>query len=135
MRIFEFFEFQKFFWIFCKSNRRISGQLSGGRARLPEESSVQSIAAPPLPIILPLGSIGGQKTFFYVLNQVFGETTNQQRTSGVRLSVANNYWTSSTNAGNTSNAWNVNFNNGNTNNNGKSNNNYVRCVRGKSIAA
>jgi hypothetical protein len=36
----------------------------------------------------------------------------------------------STNADYPDNAWNVNFNDGNVNNNDKSNNNYVRCVRG-----
>jgi hypothetical protein len=46
-----------------------------------------------------------------------------------RATQANNYWSSSTNAGNPTNAWNVNFNNGNVNNNNKSNNNYVRAVR------
>jgi len=40
------------------------------------------------------------------------------------------YWSSSPYAGNATNAWNVNFNNGNDNANNKSNNNYVRLVRG-----
>jgi len=40
------------------------------------------------------------------------------------------YWSASPYAGNASNAWNVNFNNGNDNANNKSNNNYVRLVRG-----
>jgi retron-type reverse transcriptase len=44
--------------------------------------------------------------------------------------VSSNYWSSTTNANNTDNAWNVNFNNGNDNWNNKSNNNYVRAVRG-----
>ena len=46
-------------------------------------------------------------------------------------SVANGYWSSSTTAGNTSGAWSVYFYNGSTYNNGKSNGNYVRCVRGQ----
>jgi len=44
--------------------------------------------------------------------------------------VSSNYCSSTTNANNTDNAWNVNFNNGNDNWNNKSNNNYVRAVRG-----
>jgi len=40
------------------------------------------------------------------------------------------YWSASPYAGNATNAWNVNFNNGNDNANNKSNNNYVRLVRG-----
>jgi hypothetical protein len=40
------------------------------------------------------------------------------------------YWSSSSYAANATNAWNVNFNNGNDNANNKSNNNYVRLVRG-----
>jgi hypothetical protein len=43
--------------------------------------------------------------------------------------IASYYWSSTTYANNSNNAWIVNFNNGNVNNN-KSNNNYVRCVRG-----
>jgi hypothetical protein len=42
--------------------------------------------------------------------------------------VANNYWSATTNATNPNNAWNVNFNDGNVNNN-KDNNNYVVAVR------
>jgi RNA-directed DNA polymerase len=44
--------------------------------------------------------------------------------------MSSNYWSSTTNANNSDNAWNVNFNNGNVNNNNKSNNLYVRAVRG-----
>jgi len=44
--------------------------------------------------------------------------------------VSSNYWSSTSNANNPTNAWNVNFNNGNVNNNDKSNNNFVRAVRG-----
>ena len=44
------------------------------------------------------------------------------------MTVANNYWSATTNATNPNNAWNVNFNNGNVNDN-KDNNNYVRAVR------
>ena len=40
------------------------------------------------------------------------------------------YWSATPYAGNATNAWNVNFNNGNDNANNKSNNNYVRLVRG-----
>jgi len=40
------------------------------------------------------------------------------------------YWSASPYAANATNAWNVNFNNGNDNANNKSNNNYVRLVRG-----
>lgn len=49
-----------------------------------------------------------------------------------RATQSNNYWSATTNAGNPNNAWNVNFNNGNVNANNKSNNNYVRAVRGGS---
>jgi hypothetical protein len=50
-----------------------------------------------------------------------------------RATVANNYWSSTTNANNPNNAWNVNFNNGNNNNwNNKNNTLYVRAVRGGS---
>ena len=42
---------------------------------------------------------------------------------------SNFYWSSTTYPANYSNAMNVNFNNGNANNNGKTNSNYVRCVR------
>ena len=45
------------------------------------------------------------------------------------MTVANNYWSATTNATNPNNAWNVNFNNGNVNDNNKNNNNYVRAVR------
>ena len=48
-----------------------------------------------------------------------------------RKIVANNYWSSSENS--STNAYKLNFNNGHVNNNNKSNSNYVRCVRGKSI--
>ena len=43
--------------------------------------------------------------------------------------VANNYWSATTNASNPNNAWNVNFDNGNANDNDKNNDNYVRAVR------
>jgi hypothetical protein len=46
------------------------------------------------------------------------------------MTVASNYWSSTSNANNPSNAWNVNFNNGNVNNNDKSNTNFVIAVRG-----
>jgi len=46
--------------------------------------------------------------------------------------AASNYWSSTSNANNPDNAWNVNFNNGNVNDNDKSNNNFVRAVRGGS---
>ena len=49
-----------------------------------------------------------------------------------RAIVSSNYWSSTTNQNNPNNAWNVNFNNGNVNANNKSNNNYVRAVRGGS---
>ena len=45
---------------------------------------------------------------------------------------SNNYWSSSTYQNNPSAAWNVNFNDGNVNANNKTNNNYVRGVRGGS---
>ena len=44
-----------------------------------------------------------------------------------------NYCSSSEYSSNASNAWNVNPSNGNTNNNDKSNGNYARCVRRKSV--
>jgi len=46
--------------------------------------------------------------------------------------VSNFYWSSTTNENNPNNAWNVNFNDGNVNANNKTNNNYVRAVRGGS---
>ena len=46
--------------------------------------------------------------------------------------ASNNYWSASTNSDNPNNAWNVNFNNGNVNNDNKTNNDYVRAVRGGS---
>ena len=49
-----------------------------------------------------------------------------------RATQSNNYWSSSTYQNNPTNAWNVNFNDGNTNANNKTNNNYVRAVRGGS---
>lgn len=51
-------------------------------------------------------------------------------TAGLKVG-GQGYWSSSTVANNPDNAWNVNFNNGNVNWNNKSNNNYVRCVRGE----
>jgi len=56
--------------------------------------------------------------------------TLPNREQAERATVANNYWSSATNASNPTNAWNVNFNNGNSNTNNKTNNNYVRAVRG-----
>ncbi len=53
-----------------------------------------------------------------------------ERPSSGEVNVSSYYWSSSTNANNTNNAWGVNFNNGNDNTNNKSNNNYVRAVRG-----
>jgi len=44
--------------------------------------------------------------------------------------VSSNYWSSTTITTNPNNAWNVNFNNGNVNNDNKTNNNFVRAVRG-----
>jgi len=61
-------------------------------------------------------------------SQILGEGQN----AGEKT-VADNYWSGTTNVNNTTNAWNVNFYNGNVNNNNKTNNNYVRCVRGKLI--
>ena len=49
-----------------------------------------------------------------------------------RATQSNNYWSSTTYQNNPDNAWNVNFNDGNVNANNKSNNNYVRAVRGGS---
>ena len=46
--------------------------------------------------------------------------------------VSSGYWSSTTHANNTSRAWSVYFNNGYVNNYYKTNNNYVRCVRGGS---
>jgi hypothetical protein len=54
----------------------------------------------------------------------------ERREQVKRATQSNNYWSATTNAGNPNNAWNVNFNNGNANNNNKTNNNYVRAVRG-----
>ncbi len=47
---------------------------------------------------------------------------------GYDASVANNYWSATENS--TTNAWNENMSTGAVNNNNKTNNNYVRCVRG-----
>ncbi len=47
------------------------------------------------------------------------------------LNTSDNYWSSSVYMSNTKNAWIVNFKNGNTNNNNKTNEYYVRCVRGR----
>jgi hypothetical protein len=49
-----------------------------------------------------------------------------------RAEASSNYWSSTSNANNPTNAWNVNFNNGNVNTNNKTNNNFVRAVRGGS---
>ncbi len=54
----------------------------------------------------------------------------RRRGTRERATQANNYWSATTNADNPDNAWNVNFNNGNVNNDNKTNNNYVRAVRG-----
>ena len=51
-------------------------------------------------------------------------------TTASRATAADNYWSSTTNAGNSSNAWNVNFNDGNVNNDDKNNSLRVRAVRG-----
>lgn len=47
-----------------------------------------------------------------------------------RATAPNNYWSATTYADNPDNAWNVNFNNGNANNDNKTNDKYVRAVRG-----
>lgn len=44
--------------------------------------------------------------------------------------ITSNFWSASSYAGGSGSAWNVNFNNGNDNTNDKTNNNYVRLVRG-----
>ena len=54
----------------------------------------------------------------------------REREQAERATQSNNYWSATTNAGNPNNAWNVNFNDGNVNNDNKTNNNYVRAVRG-----
>ena len=54
------------------------------------------------------------------------------REQAERATQSNNYWSSTTYQNNPDNAWNVNFNDGNVNANNKSNNNYVRAVRGGS---
>jgi Protein of unknown function (DUF1566) len=43
---------------------------------------------------------------------------------------SSDYWSATSYVPNPNNAWNVNFNNENVNNNIKTNNNYVRTVRG-----
>jgi Protein of unknown function (DUF1566) len=55
-----------------------------------------------------------------------------RREQAGRATQSNNYWSASSLAPNPTNAWIVNFNNGNVNNNDKTNNNYVRVVRGGS---
>jgi len=57
------------------------------------------------------------------------DSHGQSEASSVGATQSNNYWSSTTYPANYSNAMNVNFNNGNANNNGKTNSNYVRCVR------
>jgi hypothetical protein len=59
-----------------------------------------------------------------------GAFCRQAKQESMAVTVANNYWSSSTYVPNTTNAWNVNFNNGNTNADNKTNDNYVRLVRG-----
>ena len=49
-----------------------------------------------------------------------------------RAHASNNYWSSTSIAPNPNNAWIVNTNNGNLNDDNKTNNNYVRAVRGGS---
>jgi Protein of unknown function (DUF1566) len=61
-----------------------------------------------------------------------GARVRQRREQAERATAASNYWSSSTYANNPTNAWNVNFNDGNVNANNKSNNNFVRAVRGGS---
>jgi hypothetical protein len=58
------------------------------------------------------------------------ESGTREQAEGVTQS--NNYWSSTTYQNNPTNAWNVNFNDGNVNAKNKSNNNYVRAVRGGS---
>lgn len=47
------------------------------------------------------------------------------------LNTSDNYWSSSVYVSNKKNAWIVNFKHGNTNYDSKTNENYVRCVRGR----
>ena len=54
------------------------------------------------------------------------------REQAERATQSNNYWSASTYAPNPDNAWIVNFNDGNLNANNRTNNNYVRAVRGGS---
>ena len=61
-----------------------------------------------------------------------GARVRQWREQVERATAASNYWASSSYANNPANAWNVNFNDGNVNANNKSNNNFVRAVRGGS---
>ena len=56
--------------------------------------------------------------------------TMREQAEGV--TVGSNYWSATTITSNPTNAWNVNFNNGNVNNTNKSNNLFVRAVRGGS---
>lgn len=58
------------------------------------------------------------------------QSGTREQAEGVTQS--NNYWSSTTYQNNPTNAWIVNFNDGNVNANNKSNNNYVRAVRGGS---
>ena len=53
-----------------------------------------------------------------------------KRDQAERATQSNNYWSATTNANNPTNAWNANFSNGNVNNDNKTNNHYVRAVRG-----
>jgi hypothetical protein len=55
-----------------------------------------------------------------------------KREQAERATQSSNYWSASSLAPNPTNAWNINFNNGNVNNDNKTNNRYVRAVRGGS---
>ena len=62
------------------------------------------------------------------LSQIRKESRKAGGESGRTKFQSDNYWSSTEN--DASNAWNVNFNNCNVNNNNKTNDNYVRAVRG-----
>jgi hypothetical protein len=66
----------------------------------------------------------------YSLRQLYSDIFTIHRQVD-HLNTSDNYWSSSSYVSDDKNAWIVNFKNGNTNNNNKTNENYVRCVRGR----
>lgn len=72
-----------------------------------------------LPNIKELRSLVDYSTYDPAVNTIFSPDTN-----------SSNYWSSTTGADDTGRAWRINFNNGNDSCSSKSNDDYVRAVRG-----